>query len=52
VSIACVRTKVSGLSDEEKDKLLFEVFDMLLRKGTQGGELSTGRNVTGRDNVG
>ena len=52
VSIGYVRTRVSGLSDEEKDKLLFEVFDMLLRKSTQGGELSTGRNVPGCKNVG
>jgi hypothetical protein len=35
VDISRVRAKVSELTDEEKDKLLFEVFDMLLEQAPQ-----------------
>jgi hypothetical protein len=34
-SIGRIRFKISDLSEEEKDKLLFEVFDMLLRDAKQ-----------------
>jgi hypothetical protein len=38
---ASIRIKVSDIPDEEKDKLLFEVFDMLLGNDKQLGELSS-----------
>ena len=39
-SISQVQTRVSELSAEEKDKLLFEVFDMLLQNRTPPEKLS------------
>ena len=38
--IARIRTKTSSLPEEQRDKLLFEVFDMLLGKDAQSTELS------------
>jgi len=37
--ISRLRFKVSDLSDEQKDKLLFEVFDLLLRNDAQPGRV-------------
>jgi hypothetical protein len=50
--ISLIRTKVSNLSDEEKNKLLFEVFDTLLQRHPQSDELSTGPDVRSGKNVG
>ncbi len=38
--IARIRTKTSNLPEEQQDKLLFEVFDMLLGRNKQSAELS------------
>jgi hypothetical protein len=38
--IAQIRTKTSNLPEEQQDKLLFEVFDVLLGKNKQFAELS------------
>jgi len=38
--IAQVRTKTSNLPEEQQDKLLFEVFDMLLARNKRSTELS------------
>jgi hypothetical protein len=38
--IAQIRTKTSNLPEEQRDKLLFEVFDMLLARNKQSAELS------------
>ena|SRR2546425_6252493 len=38
---ASIRIKFSDIPDEEKDKLLFEVFDMLLGNDKQPGDLSS-----------
>jgi hypothetical protein len=38
--IAQIRTKTSNLPEEQQDKLLFEVFDMLLGRNKQSAELS------------
>jgi hypothetical protein len=38
--IAQIRTKTSNLSEAQQDKLLFEVFDMLLARNKRSTELS------------
>lgn len=38
--IAQIRTKTSNLPEEQRDKLLFEVFDMLLARNKLSTELS------------
>jgi hypothetical protein len=38
--IAQIRTKTSNLPEEQRDKLLFELFDMLLARNKQFAELS------------
>jgi hypothetical protein len=40
-SIAQIRTKTSNLPEAQQNKLLFEVFDMLLGKTKLSGDLST-----------
>jgi hypothetical protein len=47
--IAQIRTKTSNLPEEQQDKLLFEVFDMLLGRNKQSAELSPAPVVLTRE---